>query len=274
MQWMTCRSHIRSDRGWPALVQPIRQKEWNVSQAIYRIAVAFPQSILTTWKCDNLLLFEKKSKCMSFSFSRTNASSHSMLSTTMVREAAILKVISLTQKQHCFRYEMDQTILKSLSMEMLSEWGILAMWISNATGLMPKIEKHLKRWNLNIIATWAWLKVSCAIILLLFLYYLLSKKAHNVNCYSYEVHNCSFFWNLQLHCRISKIPLHCEILLFGKRVQRIVLPCAFHIEQRYFSMFAFQSEQNPNALFVWRRVSLSLSFCSFCNDSKIPFLCR
>ncbi|PAV67014.1 hypothetical protein WR25_18367 [Diploscapter pachys] len=57
-------------------------------------------------------------------------------------------------------YEMDQTILKSLSMEMLSEWGILAMWISNATGLMPRVEKHLNRWNLHVIATWAWLKVT------------------------------------------------------------------------------------------------------------------
>ena len=73
---------------------------------------------------------------------------------------------------------MDQTILKSLSMEMLSEWGILAMWISNATGLMPRVEKHLNRWNLHVIATWAWLKVirTIVLLLLLLLLYPLSSK--------------------------------------------------------------------------------------------------
>jgi len=135
-------------------------------------------------------------------------------------------------------------------MEMLSEWGILAMWISNATGLMPKIEKHLKRWNLNVIATWAWLKVGFTIIFLLLFLYLLSNKhimqiAILMRCII-AVFFLKFATVLQNFKNFSAL----RNSVVRQKSTADSASLRFHIEQRYFSMFAFQSEQSPNALLV------------------------
>ncbi|CAI5442202.1 unnamed protein product [Caenorhabditis angaria] len=58
-------------------------------------------------------------------------------------------------------YQMNEDVLEDLELDqMITDDCLVGFWITNRIGLREELEEHLKKWNLEIIGEWKWLKVT------------------------------------------------------------------------------------------------------------------
>uniref|UniRef100_A0A183GM03 MT-A70-domain-containing protein n=1 Tax=Heligmosomoides polygyrus TaxID=6339 RepID=A0A183GM03_HELPZ len=58
-------------------------------------------------------------------------------------------------------YVTSASPLSSVTVESLSRDGLIAVWITNRSGIERELESCFRRWNVKRLAAFYWLKVSC-----------------------------------------------------------------------------------------------------------------